>query len=450
MKHKHIANYCRVSTREQAEFGFSLIDQQKKNEFWLDMFPEEYPKETTTIKNYIDEGESASNLNRTAMKELIFDIKRGKINVVIVHNLDRLTRRLKDLIFMIELFEEYDVSLVSIKEKIETETAMGRFFMMIIILIAQWELETISERTKRGLDRSALEGNYTKSYPPLGYNKVNKRLEVNETEAEIVRLIFKMYLVDHHSLFAISTYLNSVTALDIVWTYNRISNILQNPIYIGEYSNHRISIPEHSPAIVEESQFLLARERLKLKNIAVEHKYIFKGIVRDSKNRLICDHSSTIKPTKTYLYYLEAGTNKRINEARILKQIELPINKYIQNEIKRHLRRNAKYTGNKKQLIEQINLLYDIGLLEDDFRDERINEIENEIEDLKTSLFKVIKGLRKWTVMSVDERVAFATKHIKSIIVNFDTKLVDDINFYEPQTTRGLHLRKREASNIFS
>lgn len=96
------------------------------------------------------------------MIRLIVDVSNGEIDVILVHNLDRLTRRLKDLIHLLELFQVAEVSLVSIKEKIETETAMGRFFIIIIILIAQWELETISERTKRGMDRSAKEGNYTK------------------------------------------------------------------------------------------------------------------------------------------------------------------------------------------------------------------------------------------------------------------------------------------------
>ena len=125
------------------------------------MFPEEYP-EGTVVRNYVDEGESAWSLNRKEMIRLIVDVSNGEIDVIIVHNLDRLTRRLKDLIHLLELFQVAEVSLVSIKEKIETETAMGRFFIIIIILIAQWELETISERTKRGMDRSAKEGNYTK------------------------------------------------------------------------------------------------------------------------------------------------------------------------------------------------------------------------------------------------------------------------------------------------
>ena len=126
MKVKVVANYCRVSTREQAEFGFSLLDQQEKNLFWLKMFPEEYP-EGTVVRNYVDEGESAGSLNRKEMNRLMVDVSNGEIDVIIVHNLDRLTRRLKDLIHLLELFQVAEVSLVSIKEKINIRSIKRKY-----------------------------------------------------------------------------------------------------------------------------------------------------------------------------------------------------------------------------------------------------------------------------------------------------------------------------------
>lgn len=442
MKVKVVANYCRVSTREQAEYGFSLLDQQEKNLFWLKMFPEEYPK-GTVITNYVDEGESAGSLNRKEMNRLINDVKNGKINVVIVHNLDRLTRRLKDLIYMLELFQEMGVSLVSIKEKIETETAMGRFFIMIIILIAQWELETISERTKRGMDRSAKEGNYTKAKAPLGYNKNDKKLEIDETEAIIIRSIFNMYLIDHLSLFSIATYLNSICALDIVWTYNRISNILSNSIYIGEFSNHRISIPGHSPGIINENQFNLAQERLKLKNIVAEHQYVFKGLVRSSKDGAMAEHSSTVKPAKTYLYYLEEGSNRRINEDILLEQITIPINRFIQNKIKKRVKNNIMYQNNIDNQIKQILLLYDDGLVDEEFRDQQIESLKLKVTTLDGSLAKISRSIKKWSVMTERERITFASKYIESIMVDFNSKELVKVKFVKVSSMQGDNLKKK-------
>lgn len=441
MKVKVVANYCRVSTREQAEFGFSLLDQQEKNLFWLKMFPEEYP-EGTIVKNYVDEGESAGSLNRKEMNRLMLDVSNGEIDVVIVHNLDRLTRRLKDLIHILELFQVAEVSLVSIKEKIETETAMGRFFIMIIILIAQWELETISERTKRGMDRSAKEGNYTKAKAPIGYQKVDKKLVIDKVEAKIIQSIFSMYLIDHLSLYSIATYLNSISALDIVWTYNRISNILSNSIYVGEFSNHRLSIPEHSPAIIEENQFKLAQERLKLKNITSEHQYVFKGLVRSVKNGTMAEHSSTVKPTKTYLYYLEEGTQRRVNEELLIEQVEIPINRFIQNRIKNKLKKDVSYLNNIDNLIKQILLLYEGGLIDEVFKDKQIKDLKFKVTTLESGLSKVNRGLKKWTVMTEREKIIFASKYIQYIQVDFLNKEVVKVDFVELATSIVDNLKK--------
>lgn len=440
MKNKIVANYCRVSTREQAEYGFSLLDQEEKNKFWLEMYPEEYPLGTVVVP-YIDEGESASSLGRKEMRRLIEDVKSRKVDVIIVHNLDRLTRRLKDLIYLLELFQRYEISLVSIKEKIETETAMGRFFIMIIILIAQWELETISERTIRGMDRSALEGNYTKAYAPLGYNRVDKRLVVNKLESQIIKTIFKMYLIDHYSLFSISTYLNSISALDVKWSYNRVGNILSNTIYKGEFSNHRISILDHSPKIIDDHTFELAQERLKYRNIVVDHRYVFKGAVRCSDDGSSPEHSSTVKPSKTYLYYVHRETKQRINEEVILEQVTIPVNRYIQNKIKRSLKKNIAYLTSKDHLLKVILSLYDDGLIDEEFRDQKLKDLKNEIVSLEDNLKNVGRGLKKWSVMNENERIAFTGRYIKSVTVDFNLKEVVGVEFVKLSSLQGHNFR---------
>lgn len=92
-----------------------------------------------------------NTLVRKELKRLLSDIRKGVVVKVIILNLDRLTRSIKDLMFLFEFFEECDVKLYSLKEKIDTESAAGRFFVSMIVLISQWERETISERTIRGV-----------------------------------------------------------------------------------------------------------------------------------------------------------------------------------------------------------------------------------------------------------------------------------------------------------
>ncbi len=146
-----------------------------------------------------------------------------------IHNLDRLTRSMKDLLYLIELLEEFDVQLFSLREKIDTKTAIGRFFVSMIILIAQWEREAISERTKRAMDQAALEGNYIHGRKPFGYDVVNKKLIVNKVHAAVVKKIFNYYLYEGISINKIAYRLNNEHRdLGVLWTHDRVSNMLKN------------------------------------------------------------------------------------------------------------------------------------------------------------------------------------------------------------------------------
>ncbi|MDE8220744.1 recombinase family protein, partial [Erysipelothrix rhusiopathiae] len=198
---RKIAIYCRVSTDDQAENGYNLREQEKRIEQYISVYSDDFTEET--IK-YIDDGYSAKDLNRREMKLLLEDINEGLISKVVIHNLYRLTRSMKDLIYIIELFEEKEVQLYSLKEKIDTKTAIGRFFVSMIILIAQWEREAISERTVRGLDQSAYEGNYAHGRPPYGYDLINKKLVINKSEAKIVEEAYSLYIYEEYSMNLIS------------------------------------------------------------------------------------------------------------------------------------------------------------------------------------------------------------------------------------------------------
>lgn len=118
------ADYTRVSTIEQALEGYSLDFQKEQISKYRDLYLNDNQSQ---FKLYEDDGTSAKNLNRKNIKKLIEDIKQYKIGKVIVYSLDRLTRSVKDLIHLIDLFEYYDVELISIREKVETKTAMVVF-----------------------------------------------------------------------------------------------------------------------------------------------------------------------------------------------------------------------------------------------------------------------------------------------------------------------------------
>ncbi len=137
-----------------------------------------------------DEGKSGSDLNRDGVKELISDCKKGKFEVVIIYKLDRLTRSVKDLGYLIELFDKSGVAFSSVNDNFDTTTANGKLVLNILGSVAQWERDIIAERTKDALahKRDNLE---VYSPLPLGYetDEDGKRLIENEQELKIVKRI---------------------------------------------------------------------------------------------------------------------------------------------------------------------------------------------------------------------------------------------------------------------
>ena len=154
-----IIGYGRESTREQAEDGFNLDEQERKIQEYVDVY---YEGKDIQFTMFREEGVSARSLKRPKMKLILDEIQGGAVDVLIVHNLDRLTRKLVDMEWLVELFEKMNVELISLKEHVDTSTPQGRFFVSIMILIAQWEEDTIADRTKRGMQESARQGNYAK------------------------------------------------------------------------------------------------------------------------------------------------------------------------------------------------------------------------------------------------------------------------------------------------
>ena len=137
--------YPRVSTEDQSRYGHSLDEQEDKLKKLCDF------KEYEIYKIYREEGVSAKNMNRPKFQEMIKDMKDGKINKIIVYKLDRLTRSIKDLENICSMLEENKCSLESVAEEINTDTANGKFFIRMLTILAQLEIERTSERTIFGL-----------------------------------------------------------------------------------------------------------------------------------------------------------------------------------------------------------------------------------------------------------------------------------------------------------
>ena len=212
--------YPRVSTEDQFRNGHSL-DEQKERMLKLCDY-----KNYEVYKVYEDAGISAKNMNRPAFQEMIQDIKDGKINKIIVYKLDRLTRSIKDLEEICTFLEDNNCSLESMCEDINTSTANGKFFIRMLTILAQLEIERTSERTKFGMVGAVKKGHFV-GRPPIGYDKVDKKLVINDIESEVIRRIFDLY-IKGIAANAITKLLNEEKALNRKWIPTLVDRILSN------------------------------------------------------------------------------------------------------------------------------------------------------------------------------------------------------------------------------
>jgi len=263
--------YLRVSTEEQAQEGFSIRGQEQKLKDYANI------KDWTIYKIYADEGISGKNITeRPAMNELIEDIKAGKVQNVLVFKIDRLTRSTADLLYLVELFNEYDCTFNSLMESIDTQTASGRMFLKIIGIFAEFERENIVERVSLGFERKVKEGySLCSNNVSYGYDreKGQKIQTINPKEAETVREIYDMYVNQGLSIVGIAKILNLrgvTTKQGAVWDNSRVRDLISNCNYIGkvrhhvgdkkrEYAVDGLHEPITSTELFEEAQKLLAK-----------------------------------------------------------------------------------------------------------------------------------------------------------------------------------------------
>src|SRR3989440_4702502 len=187
------AIYTRVSTEQGLDQEFNSLDAQ-------------YDAACAYIKSqahagwalirsrYDDGGFSGGHTERPALRRLLDDIRARKIDVIVVYKVDRLTRSLADFAKLVELFDKYNVSFVSVTQQFNTTTSMGRLTLNVLLSFAQFEREVTSERIRDKIAASKRRGLWVGGMVPLGYDAKDRKISVNEPEAELVRTIFRRYL----------------------------------------------------------------------------------------------------------------------------------------------------------------------------------------------------------------------------------------------------------------
>ena len=187
------AIYTRKSTEEGLEQDFNSLDAQREA---CEAYIKSQMHEGWVLikKEYNDGGYSGGTMNRPAFQELLTDIEEDKVDIVVVYKVDRLTRSLMDFSKIIDVFDKHGTSFVSITQQFNTTTSMGRLTLNILLSFAQFEREVTGERIRDKIAASKRKGMWMSGCPPLGYKKENKKLVVEEKEAQKVKLIFDKYL----------------------------------------------------------------------------------------------------------------------------------------------------------------------------------------------------------------------------------------------------------------
>ena len=175
--------YARVSTRDQAYKGHSLDAQRAKIEAYATL----HDLELADV--IVDEGQSAKSLDRPGMVKLLGMIRRRAVNVVVIAKLDRITRSVRDLGDLVELFQRSGVEFASVADNIDTSSASGRLVLNVMASVSQWEREAIGERTAEALAHLRANGKRVSRFAQFGYRVEGDRLVAEPNEQEAIRLI---------------------------------------------------------------------------------------------------------------------------------------------------------------------------------------------------------------------------------------------------------------------
>ena len=187
------AIYTRVSTDQGLDQNFNSLDAQyDASQAYIRS--QGHAGWTLLRAKYDDGGFSGGNTDRPALQRLLEDVRAGKIDVIVVYKVDRLTRSLADFAKLVELFDRHNASFVSVTQQFNTTTSMGRLTLNVLLSFAQFEREVTSERIRDKIAASKRKGLWVGGMVPLGYDTKDRKISINEVEAERVRTIFRSYL----------------------------------------------------------------------------------------------------------------------------------------------------------------------------------------------------------------------------------------------------------------
>jgi site-specific DNA recombinase len=311
------AIYTRKSTEEGLEMEFNSLDAQReaceayvasqKAEGWI-LVPDRYD----------DGGFSGGTLDRPALQRLLADMEAGRVDVVVVYKIDRLSRSLMDFAKLVEVFERNNVTFVSVTQSFNTTTSMGRLTLNILLSFAQFEREVIGERIRDKFAASRKKGMWMGGWAPLGYDIKDRKLVVNEAESVAVRALFQRFLrVGSMTKLVVALRSEGMTTkggkpIDKGYLYR----ILNNRVYLGEAVHKGTAYPGEHQAIIDQTlwdrvhDILRESPRSRARNTRAQTPALLKGLIFGPTG-VAMSPAHTRRNGKHYCYYVSTDVLKR-------------------------------------------------------------------------------------------------------------------------------------------
>jgi len=350
---------CAIYTRKSSEEGLeqefnSLQAQREACEAFIDS--QRHEGWVCLRTAYDDGGFSGATMARPALQQLLADITAGRVDTVVVYKIDRLTRSLADFAKIVEILDARGASFVSVTQQFNTTTSMGRLTLNVLLSFAQFEREVIGERIRDKIAASKQKGMWMGGVPPLGYQAQDRKLIIVDSEAEIVRFIFRRYaelgsvrlLKDEPEARSIQSKLRTSASGRISggkpFARGALYLMLQNRIYRGEIVHNQQSYPgEHEPII---DQPLWDAVQAQLASNAAQRNEggktlqpsLLAGMLFDGDgNRMTPSHA--VKKGTRYRYYVSRSliTKDRTEDSAGLRVPAAEIEQFVSSRVRQWL-----------------------------------------------------------------------------------------------------------------
>ncbi|MDI1229429.1 MAG: recombinase family protein [bacterium] len=307
---KYCAVYTRKSSEEGLEQGFNSLDAQR--EACLAYITSQKAEGWVAVKEeYSDGGFSGGNMERPALKRLMADIKAGKVHIIVVYKIDRLTRSLMDFAKLVEVFDAHGVTFVSVTQSFNTTTSMGRLTLNVLLSFAQFEREVAGERIRDKIAASKKKGMWMGGSVPLGYDVKDRLLMINAHEAERVQYIFQKYLElgcvqktkEHLDAAGIRSKAGHSFSRGVLYW------MLQNPLYLGQTRHKGEVYKGQHQSIIAAETYDSVQQKLGLQgvrprgDIRPAQNHLLQGLLYDEEGTIYSPVFST-KKGRRYRYYV--------------------------------------------------------------------------------------------------------------------------------------------------